>query len=149
MKIPIKTQYGVAYKRDWDKLYFAVDIHDTVLAADYKPGSVGGGFFPGALEALRLLSQREEAVLIAFTSSYNHSDMLDFFRDQGIDFNYVNENPECGNTAHGDFSQKFYFNVLLDDKAGFEPETDWFEVLSQMRFVAAVEQEMRVPWRKP
>ena len=23
------------------------------------------------------------------------------------------------------FEKKFYFNILLDDKAGFDPETDW------------------------
>ena len=37
----------------------------------------------------------------------------------------MNENPECGNTSYADFTRKPYFNIMIDDKAFFQPRTDW------------------------
>ena len=36
-----------------------------------------------------------------------------------------NFNPAIENTKTSCFDDKFYFSVLLDDKAGFDPDTDW------------------------
>ncbi len=47
------------------------------------------------------------------------------FKEYEIDFKYVNENPEVINNRLGYYSQKPYFNILLDDKSNFIPETDW------------------------
>jgi hypothetical protein len=40
---------------------------------------------------------------------------------------YINENPEISDDkgAFGCYDKKPYYNVLLDDKASFNPETDW------------------------
>ena len=46
-----------------------------------------------------------------------------------IHFDYANENPEVGNTSFQNFEVKLYFNVGIDDKFGFEPETDWVKVI--------------------
>ena len=43
----------------------------------------------------------------------------------GVKFDYVNSNPEVGATDILDPSEKLYFNVGIDDKFGFEPDTDW------------------------
>lgn len=45
-----------------------------------------------------------------------------------IIFNGFNENLEAENTIYGDYSKKPYFNILLEDKAGFEPEKDWLDI---------------------
>ena len=37
----------------------------------------------------------------------------------------VNENPEVENTRLQNFEEKLYMNVGLDDKFGFDAETDW------------------------
>jgi hypothetical protein len=50
----------------------------------------------------------------------------------GIVIDYVNENPECVDTKLATFTDKFYFNVILDDKAGFEGDTDWALVSSEL-----------------
>jgi len=121
MKLNIIQEYEKAFNQGWHRLYFAVDIHDTVLKSDYTPGSIGGEFIGVAKSALQYMTERKDICLIAFTSSYNHKEMLDYFSKQGIHFDYVNDNPECGNTSYGDFTQKFFFNVLLDNRAGFEP----------------------------
>jgi hypothetical protein len=54
------------------------------------------------------------------------------FKEHGIMPQYFNENTAVENTATGNFSSKFYFSVLLDDKAGFNPETDWVLVKEQV-----------------
>ena len=51
------------------------------------------------------------------------------FAEEGIHFDYANENPEVGNTSFQNFEVKLYFNVGIDDKFGFEPETDWLKVI--------------------
>ena len=51
------------------------------------------------------------------------------FAEEGIHFDYANENPEVGNTSFQNFEVKLYFNVGIDDKFGFEPETDWVKVI--------------------
>jgi len=50
---------------------------------------------------------------------------LAYFESHGIKFTHVNKNPETPNTAFGFFEHKFYFNFLLDDKAGFDATEDW------------------------
>jgi hypothetical protein len=72
----------------------------------------------------------EHIVLILFTSSHDEyvKEYLDIFKQLGVYFKYHNENPECPSTDIGDFSRKFYFNVLLDDKAGFDPLNDWGKI---------------------
>ena len=47
------------------------------------------------------------------------------FLDDGIRFEYINENPEVENTHLQNFEEKLYMNVGLDDKFGFDGETDW------------------------
>ena len=49
--------------------------------------------------------------------------------EEGIRFDYANENPEVGKTSFQNFEVKLYFNVGIDDKFGFEAETDWVKVI--------------------
>ena len=54
------------------------------------------------------------------------------FAGDGIHFDYINENPEVGNSSFQDFSVKLYFNVGIDDKFGFDPGTDWVKVIEAL-----------------
>ena len=56
------------------------------------------------------------------------------FKENDIHFKYINENPEIDSTQgnFGYYVDKYYFNVMLDDKAGFEPETEWYQIYSKM-----------------
>ena len=116
-------------KRGWDTLYWAIDIHDTIVKANYSADELPKDFFPLAKETLQRISNRKDCCLVLFTCSYPHETekYKAFFQEHGIEFKYVNENPEAKNTAFGHFEKKFYFNFLLDDKAGFLPE-DWSEI---------------------
>ena len=123
-------QFVVKKKRNWDYLYIAVDWHDTIVPSTYSNDYAGFAYYKDCIEALQLMSRRQDIKLILFTSSYSkYCDMLlNDLAVQFVHFNFVNCNPDVPNTETGDFSKKFYYNVMLDDKAGFQPEIDWTEI---------------------
>ncbi len=120
-------------ERKWDCIYFAIDIHGVILKSNYKKGHYFE-YYSGAEEVLRYLSTRDDIKLIMFSSSHKAytegliGDML----EKHIYFDYVNENPEVETNELSDFETKFYFDVLLDDKAGFDPSTDWKRLLDTL-----------------
>jgi hypothetical protein len=123
-----------AKERGWAKTYWAFDIHGTMLKPNYKPNEISREFYPHAIEALQLLAKRKDIVKILYTCSYPHEiiQYIEHFANHGIHFDYINQNPEVADGAYGYYSDKFYFNVLMDDKAGFDGETDWKEILNQL-----------------
>lgn len=126
--------YEEKYHRKWGVLYFAVDLHGTIIER-YTGDDLK--IYPFAEQTLKVLSKRSDIALILFTSSYpdNLKPFYDWCTKKGIHFKYLNENPECPNNKTGDFSRKFYFNVLLDDRAGFDPDTDWEDTLKALEIV--------------
>lgn len=118
--------------RDWDRLYMAVDLHETVIKPTYNNKSIEDSeFYKNAKECLQYMSKRDDIVLIMYTCAHEDTtnQYLEFFKKHGINFDYVNENPEVPNTKYADFSKKFYRNVTLDDTAGFDPEIDFCNLL--------------------
>lgn len=128
-------------EKNWDTLYWAVDIHDTMIKANYKAGDIPTEFFPKAKEALQKIGSRSDCRLILFTCSHPHEidKYLKYFEDHGIKFMHVNKNPEAENTAFGCFEHKFYTNFILDDKAGFDPKEDWAMILNALEYVEYME----------
>ena len=120
-------------ERNWEKIYVIVDIHDTIIHASYEQEETFR-YFPSAREALQLMTSRDDICLILWSSTYR--DKLEMyvrhFAGDGIHFDYVNENPEVTNTTLSDFDAKLYYNVGIDDKFGFEPETDWQQVIEAL-----------------
>lgn len=118
--------------RGWDTIYFAIDIHDTIVVANYKVNDIPKIFYPLAKETLQELSNRPDVKLILFTCSHPHeiNQYLAYFKEYDIKFDFVNENPEVKTdvNGYGNYDEKFYFNVLLDDKAGFDATADWKEI---------------------
>jgi hypothetical protein len=114
-------------ERGWDKIYVAVDWHDTICKSTYDTDGPALDWCWGAEETLQYLSDDTRFCLILYTSSFRG--VCDTFVKKlkeyhGINFEYINENPEVTNTDYGDFRDKFYFDLLFDDKAGFTGE-DW------------------------
>lgn len=120
-----------AEEREWFETYFLIDIHGCISKPDYqlsiKEKKID--FYPYAKEVLQLMTERKDIIMILYTSS--HPDEVAAYQKQfeenNIHFKYVNENPEVSN-AKGNFGYYYakpYCNVLLDDKAGFHPYTDW------------------------
>ena len=133
----IAKAFEAAFRRKeekgWEKIYVVVDIHDTILRACYENEETYD-FMPAARHALQLMSSRDDICLILWSGCY--PERMEAYRQRfaqdGIHFDYINENPEVGNTSFQDFSQKLYFNVGIDDKFGFDPATDWIEVIEAL-----------------
>ena len=123
----IENSYASMEKRGWDRIYWFVDVHGTIAVPDYLDETKKKQFYPFARQVLRYLSKRDDTCLILWTCSHNDdiNVILKWLQQNKIYFEYVNENPECKTTERVNLEQKPYYNVLLDDRAGFEPETDW------------------------
>lgn len=130
----IKKAFETAFRRKtekkWEKIYVVVDIHDTILRACYEADETYE-YLPYAKPALQLMSSRDDVCLILWSGCY--PERLEIYRERfaqdGIHFDYINENPEVGNSSFQNFDKKLYFNVGIDDKFGFDPKTDWIEVI--------------------
>ena len=126
----IKKAFDAAFirmrEKNWEKIYVVVDIHDTILRACYDDEETYD-YLPSAKQALQMMSLRKDICLILWSSSHRDK-LMEYtrhFLDDGIRFDYINENPEVDNTRLQSFEEKLYMNVGLDDKFGFDGETDW------------------------
>ena len=117
--------------KTWEyPMYWAIDLHDVIIPGTYTRNNDNLQYFSGALEVLKWLTNRNEMSIILFTSSHQSSinDILNWMDKDGIKFNYVNENPECTSNDLCCFDKKMYMDMMLEDKAGFNGDTDWHVV---------------------
>jgi hypothetical protein len=119
------------HEREWDKIYVVIDLHETMIKPTYQSDDVYD-FYDGVLETLKLMSDDKRISLILYTSSHVGY-RVDFLKymcfKQHIYFDHHNDNPEVENTHYGCFNDgKFYYDVFIDDKAGFDPEEDWSKI---------------------
>lgn len=134
----IQNAYVYNKKVGRKSVYLAIDIHDTIAHSNYADEMPE--VIETAMDALRRLNKFPEIVLILFSSSYNHDAYIKHFQKYGVDFTYFNENPEICDSKTGDFSKKFFYNLLIDDKAGFELR-DWEVVVNSVTKHRAVFEE--------
>jgi hypothetical protein len=121
---------SLAQQKNWDRTFWAFDIHGTILKPNYRRDSISTEFYPMAKEVMQMLSRRTDIVRILYTCSYPHEieQYIEYFKNHDIHFHYINQNPEVADGGYGYYQDKFYFNVLMDDKAGFDGETDWIAI---------------------
>jgi hypothetical protein len=118
-------------KRGWQCVYIMVDLHGVVLNSTYKASNELKFAHLNTMPCLSYLSKQQDVVLILWTSSHwsEIQNVISWFKLWGINFRFVNENPLEKDTEYASFSKKPYFNIVLDDKAGFDPDHDWSELL--------------------
>lgn len=121
-------------KRCWDRIYILVDIHETIFKPTYTKEEKYE-WYPMAKETLQLMSETEGLILILWSSSYDEvlKKYQEVFRENGIRFDYVNENPEVSNNRLSCFDKKLYFNVGIDDKCGFTGDEDWVYLYAYLK----------------
>jgi len=125
----IHKMFNISFKKEWFETYWAFDLHGTIMKPSYDLNDKSVEFYPYAKEVLQILTNRDDVKLIMWTSSYENE--IEHYNtilyDNGIIFDKVNENPNISsnNGNFGFYEKKFYFNILFDDKATFDPETDW------------------------
>ena len=115
------------HRHNWEKIYVLVDIHDTIFEACYR-NKEEHKWYPYAKETLDIMSHSQQISLILWSSSYKdviEKEYITVFKENGINFDYININKETENNDLSCFDEKTYFNVGIDDKFGFEAETDW------------------------
>ena len=122
----INDSFELAKKKDWKRVYWAIDIHGVVIKPTYDSNKPDV-FYDKAIPVLKQLSKRTDICLIMFTCSYQTTidKYIEIFQGLGILFDYVNSNPEIVDNEYSSYKDKVYYNVFLEDKAGFDPLTDW------------------------
>ena len=116
--------YSNFKKKNWNKIYIALDIHGTCADADYK--HVSKKLYENSIEPLKKLSNFPEVSIILYSCCHkkDQEEYIKLFTDNGIKIDYFNENPEVPNTETGCFDIKFYYNLIIEDK-GFFNKDDW------------------------
>ena len=132
----IKKTFELKKLNGWPEVYFCIDLHGTIIPSGKDPTDSTDALllYPYAEEVLKNLSNRKDIILILWTSTPQPrlNKVWGWFDTIGIKFKYVNENPHAKDTPRSSFKDKFYFNVLLDDRAGFEPTTDWKAIKDEL-----------------
>ena len=123
----ISTAMRKRQERGYDYLYWCIDIHGVILTPTYNLNNDGADIYGVALDALQTISADPINKIILWSSSHEapFNKVVEDLKKLGIRVDYINKNPECPSTELCDFTKKFYFDILLDDKAGFEPNEDW------------------------
>lgn len=121
-------------KNGYEFIYILVDVHNTILVPSFDKEETFQ-YYKDAKEALQMLSNCSFIKLIMWTSSYpDKIDMyLKHFRENGIIFDYANENPLMNNNSFGCFNTKFFYDIGIDDKFGFEAEKDWSLIIETIK----------------
>ena len=130
----MQKAYDLAKERSWEKTYWAFDIHETIIIPNYKYGDIPTEFYPFAKEVMQTISNREDICLIMYTCSHPNEikEYLKLFEENGIKFEYINRNPEVQSEGYGYYEDKLYFNVLFEDKTGFDANNDWINVKNKL-----------------
>lgn len=135
MSSPILKAFLEKKRRGWDKIYIAVDLHDTIIEGKYNLHNEGAAFFPNALNVLKNMTKNPSVYLILWTSSHPVAIHEQIIRmaDHGIRFDAINSNSDVPSNELCDFGAKFYVSAILDDKAGFDAMIGWFEIETELR----------------
>ena len=127
----IKRNLERQKKNNWYESYWAFDLHGTVIRPNHIRGIHNIEFYPYAVECLQMISAREDIRMILSTSSYPEEiqNYLEQLNERKIYFDYLNQNPEIHSYEDfGYYYSKFYFDVMFEDKCGFDPETEWNQI---------------------
>lgn len=122
----IEQAYRIKKSRDWDTIYWAIDLHGVCLKSTYI-SSTYELINEKVIAGLKKIKAQSENKVILWSGvhDFEKPQIIDFFASHGVEIDFFNCNPLEDNTRSGNFKEKFYFNILLDDKAGFDPMTDW------------------------
>ena len=121
--------FKVKQERNWDTVYFLIDVHGTIFKKSYD-NDAPLEYYPYAKEALQEMTKRNDVFMILWTCS--HQEQIDTFMQKLIEddifFESTNFNPEIEDNEISCYESKPYCNVGIDDKFGFNPD-EWKQIL--------------------
>lgn len=133
MVVWIEKMFAHAEQRKWYETYWFIDLHGVISKPDYRKTVKEIEYYEHVKETLQYITKnRPDVIMILFTSSYPDELKIYMkqFEEDNIFFKYVNENPEITDLKgnFGCYDKKPYYNVIIDDKGGFDPITDWLPI---------------------
>jgi len=131
----IDREYKHMEERGWDRIFLFFDLHGTVIKPNFERGNVVVDYYPYAKETLQFLSEKANVDLNIYTCSHV-DEIVEYqrlFKEDSINFKYVNENPDVATNGYGNYDIKPYMNILFEDKAGFFGETDWLPIYNHFK----------------
>jgi len=118
-----------------EKQVICIDLDGTICQYDgWKGEDHFGDVIPGAKEALQKLKKAQWLVIIFTTRGDKHK-IKKYLDDNGLFYDYINENPHQPKGASG----KLFAHVYLDDRA-VRFSGDWEESIKEI--------ETFEPWTK-
>ena len=122
--------------KNWDTIYWLVDVHGVIIPGSFHRKNEFKFMHPDAKDVLQWITKRSHHKLILWSSSYKTEidELKGWLFEHGIKVDYVNENPAEEHSNYADFSKKPYFNILLDDKAGFDTLVYWTLIKEYLKF---------------
>lgn len=123
----LEKTFGLKKERGWKTIYVLLDVHGTIIESSYHSGDNLQFIVPEIEDVLKWMSKREDFKIIIWTSSYpvEISRICNWLKEKRIQVDSVNSNPFERDTDYASFKSKPYFNILIDDKSGFDPNIDW------------------------
>ena len=134
----IKKALLLKEERGWDHIAIAVDLHGTVFKSTYAPG-LATEYYPHAKECLQELTKRSDILMYMYTGTpedlrFQYAALFATVDiDIDIDAEFAMSKMNIKDNEFQNFDDKPYFNVLLEDKAGFDPKIDWMDILIYLK----------------
>lgn len=125
-----------AISEKYPMVFWNIDLHGVCFKSNYV-NNEHLWVNDECINALKEISKNKDSRIILWSSCYPEEQIKikHFMESHGITVDFFNENPLTKNTHYGDFSQKYYFSILLDDKAGFEPNKDWRQIYNYVKWI--------------
>lgn len=134
----VSRAYNVAMERNHEMIFWCIDLHGTLLESNYSSDSFSFLNPSETIPALQAIAALPETRIILWSgiSDADRERVIELFTLNGIRVDWVNENPAVPSSGTGCFEQKFYFSILVDDKAGFS-FYDWPRVAEHAQLKSA------------
>lgn len=132
--------YATAKAAKYSYMVVAVDLHGTIVDSKTFNETQGkfvekieASLYPFAIKALQAMSAHESIVMYIYSGTKKRKlKKLVKFLSSKYGITIATRYHPTTNHASQSFKNKPYFNILLDDRAGFDPKLDWNEICKLM-----------------
>lgn len=125
-----------ASKKSYDHIVVAVDLHGTLVDSDLynkwdgsEEDKLSRSIYHSAIPALLEMTNHPSVTMYIYSSTKAVSLLRIKNALNTLYGIFINISPGLQKESKSqDFSRKPYYSVLLDNKAGFDPNQDWDDV---------------------